>query len=180
MWVLNSDRDILINLQTGLRIAIMPSKKDGEAQLYGVVVQAPAEATLPVGRPLPTGYSNTLLLHSAPLDDCENLLKQLLFRLEAWVIPHLPIEIDDPEPVILTYTDENSIAYTFVCEDEATAMKLLYGHVSRRWSTCFDTPIPEDKEQAIDVYYECTGAVESRKITQTTYITWKDLESKRR
>lgn len=157
MWVLNSDRDILINLKTGLRIVIMPTKKEGEVQLYGVVVQTPAEATLPVGRPLPTGYSNTMLVHSLPLDDCRNLLEILEIKLDAWRVPTPPIDELEYDPAcFLHITDSLGNPWRYICENEDVAWKILFGYVKNQWphSLVKNQPMPEDWQEAIRLYFE--------------------------
>lgn len=155
MWVLNSDRDILINLETGLRIAIMPTKKDGEAQLYGVVVQAPAEATLPVGRPLPTGFSNTILLSGAPLDDCRNLLEIFRRGLLAYEVTDCPILPPD---------EEEDVCYVLRIKGQA--------------SPCYvgDGDIPADRTEAIDRYFDEGAKEESYEIIVAPFIRRKDLK----
>lgn len=181
MWVVNADRDVLINLATGLRIAIMPinKQKDSEAQLYGVVVQAPADATLPLGRPLPTGFSNTVLIHGVPLDDCENLLEMLSTKLDAWQVPQAPILLDEPQMAVLTYTNHQKVEFTFICEDEITAERMLYLNVADHWPADLGE-IPEDEEQAIDIYYQDFAKDEARRIKPAPYVRWKDLRGKRR
>lgn len=182
MWVLNAERDILINLDAGLRIAIMPTnkQKEGEAQLYGLVVQTPADATLPLGRPMPTGYSNTVLIAGVLLDDCQALLQQIGTKLDAWRIPHAPVEIDMPETVILRYTGQLGNEYDFICEDEITAKRMLYEvHVKPNWFKHLDA-IPEDWDQAIELYYATAGPTQTWSIKPTPYVAWSDLKGKPR
>lgn len=180
MWVVNADRDVLINLDTGLRIAIMPTnkQKDSEDQLYGIIVQTPADATLPLGRPMPTGFSNTVLISGVLLDDCQALLDQIVTKLDAWRIPHTPFEIDMPETVILRYTDHLKTTWEYICEDEITAMRMLYGYVADHWFKHLE--MPEDEDKAIELYYQTAAGTESWSVKPTPYIAWKDLRGKRR
>lgn len=179
MWVVNADRDVFINLDTGLRIAIIPTnKKEGEAQLYGVIVQSPAEATLPLGRPMPTGFNNTVLIHSVPLDDCRNLLELLQTKLDAWEVPQAPILLDDPQMAVLTYTDHHGITYTYICEDEITAERMLYDNVAEHWPAILGE-IPADEQQAIDAYYK-EFSNQTRQIKPAPYVRWRELKGNRR
>lgn len=158
MWILNQTRDSLVNLQTGLRIVVMPTnkQKDSEAQLYGVVVQAPAEATLPLGRPMPTGFSNSVLMHGAPLEDCQNLLATLTRRLEAYQVgplPILPPEEDDDNCYIVAFSGSRRPRF-IACDDDETAWQLVIHHVRDQWPRILPrVEIPEEGEAAVKMYY---------------------------
>jgi hypothetical protein len=180
MWILNQTRDSLVNLQTGLRIVVMPTnkQKDSEVQLYGVVVQAPAEATLPLGRPMPTGFSNTVLMHGAPLEDCQNLLATLTRRLEAYQVgplPVLPPEEDDDDCYILVITGGQAPRH-LVTDDSETAWQLVIEHVKDQWPRILPrVEVPQDDEAAVKLYFE-HAKEESYQIYASTWYDRADLE----
>lgn len=169
MWVRNQDRDVLINLNTGLRLVIMPgSKKDEAEQLYGVIVQAPAEATQPLVRSLLTGFSNTELLSGAPYINCLQLLELIWIALDGWQVPELPYDEDRPETCILEYTDSHKTTHRYICEDETTAMYLIHRHVTEYWPKHLGE-IPQDEGAAIKAYYECFSS-QSWRIIPAPYV----------
>lgn len=181
MWLLNTDRDILVNTDNGERIAIIPSSRGQQAALYGVYVQTPMKESLGVSklRPEHQGFHNTALVADVPLDDCQNLLEHLRIQLNAWSVPQPPILEDEPQMAILTYTDHHKNSYTFICEDEITAERMLYLNVADHWPAYLGE-IPEDEEQAIDIYYQDFAKDEARRIKPAPYVRWKDLRGKRR
>lgn len=184
MWILNQSEDTLINLATGLRIAILPANtKEGETPLYGVVVQAPAEATLPLGRPLPSGFSNTVLMHGAPLADCRNLLATFCRKLEAFEVGPLPIL-----PPVSEWGEENVVYVvvirrkdgtgpTWVLDDEESSYICLHQYVENNWRGAFGPhqEIPADRTRAIDMYFDESEIGESYRIAVAPFRTRKDL-----
>ncbi|GIK40233.1 MAG: hypothetical protein BroJett011_40660 [Chloroflexota bacterium] len=179
MWILNQTEDTLINLGTGLRIVVMPTNtKQGEQPLYGVIVQAPAEATQPLGRPLPSGFSNTVLMHGAPLADCQNLLAEFCRRLEAYKVKPLPILPPDEDDDICYYVEiKGEMTHRFVADDEETANVLVYRYVEQHWVPAFGPreKKPDDRAEAIERYFERMKGKEDYRYVLTSFIEREDL-----
>lgn len=157
MWVQALNRHILVNIETGQRLAILPTVKDQGATLYGVFVQTPMrEIPLPLDRAEYAGYNNTPLLADVPLDDCENLLEIYRLRLDARRVPAPPIEENDaPAACFLHITDSLGNPWRYICGTEEVAWKVLYGFVKGQWphSLVKDQTMPEDPMEAIELYY---------------------------
>lgn len=174
MWVLNTERNTLINLDTGRRVVTLPAK--AEDQTFAIVAQSPIEIAQPLTRVLPTGYNNTVLFGPASLDDCQSILDRLHSMLNAWAIPHAPVEIDMPETVILRYTDHHKTTSEFICEDELTARRWLYKlHVVPYWPGHLGE-VPADVDEALERFYANAGTTESYRIIPSPYIKWVDTK----
>lgn len=169
MWVLNTERNTLINLDTGRRVVILPAR--AEDKTFAVVAQSPIDVAQPLSRVLPTGYNNTVLFGPASLADCQSILNTLQGNLNAWAIPHAPVEWDQPETVILRYTDHHKSTSEYICEDELTAKQWLYKiHIVHYWPKHLGE-VPADVDEAIERFY-ATYTTESWSIKPTTYINW--------
>jgi hypothetical protein len=179
-WVLTQDGNILIHLESGRRITILPANKrpEDDVQLYGVFAQSPAEANQALSRPLPTGFSNTVLLNGGTLDDCQNLLAIFARRLGAYEISPCPIMPPDEEEnacyvLLINGPQTNRHA---VADDEETASDILLHYVTNNWRRIFgDDEIPADRTEAINLYFDEGAKEESYQIVVAPFIRRKDL-----
>lgn len=172
MWVRTQERDLLINLNTGLRLAIVPNnKKEGEDQLYAVLVQTPVEFSQPLTRSLPTGYNNTVLLSGAAYMACLDLLELIWTELNGWQVPaELPYHDDQPETCILRYTDHHNTVHHIMCEDEITAMDEMHQHVIGYWPQHSRHQIPPDPAEAIQMSEERFGIPKEWEIIPAIFV----------